>query len=161
MDLAYVGSVLINLTVFMVAFLVLTAEPLSWRDVLVGVVLATVFWQALLALGTTYVGHALRNASPTYGFFAIVIAFLSWMYLAAQLTLWAAEINVVLKYRLWPRTMTQPPLIEGDRKTFARLAASVCRRPEYKVEVSFKSSADEDPLSELAGRRASARGREE
>lgn len=145
---SYAGSVVINFCVFLAAFIVLTAEPLKFRDVWLGVVLSTLFWQVLLAVGTWYVAHSLSHASPTYGFFAIVIALLSWMYLVAQFTLMAAEINVVLKYRLWPRTITQPPLIEGDRRTFARLAAQQVRRPEYGVDVEFKPAANEDPLDQ-------------
>lgn len=149
--LSYAGSVLIDFAVFMAVFLVLTAESLRWREVLVGVALATIFYQVLLAVGTWYMGHEIRHFSSTYGFFAVVIALLSWMYLIAQLTLMAAEINVVLKYRLWPRSITQPPLTGADRLTFARLAAMQTRRPEYDVGVLFKPSADHDPLEKGEG----------
>ncbi len=144
--LSFLGSVLITLAVFTTAFMVLTAEPLRLRDVWVGAILATLFWQALQAAGGWYVARELRGASETYGFFAVVIALLSWMFLAAQLTLLAAEVNVVLKYRLWPRSMTQPPLTEGDRRTFRRLARFETRRPEYAVDISFKPEASADPL---------------
>ncbi|MGO8883979.1 MAG: YihY/virulence factor BrkB family protein [Streptosporangiaceae bacterium] len=144
--LAVAASVLVNFGLFLLAFLVLTAEPLRVRDVLVGVILATVFWQALQLIGTWYVTRGLHRASPTYGFFAVVITLLSWMYLGAQLTLWAAEINVVLRHRLWPRSVTQPPLTPADRRMFERLAKMEVRRPEYKVVASFTEAADEDPL---------------
>lgn len=144
--LATVGSVAVTLGMFLVVFRMLTAAPLGWRDVALGAVLATVAWQSLQLLGTWYVGRTLRNASDTYGFFAIVIAALSWMFLAAQLTLLAAEVDVVRRHHLWPRSMTQPPLIEGDRRTFDRLAQMAVRRPEYGVRVVLHRSADEDPL---------------
>jgi YihY family inner membrane protein len=160
--LALVGSAAITLAMFTGAFMILTAEPLGWRDVFLGAVLATVFWVGLQLLGAWYVTRVLNNASDTYGFFAIVIALLSWMYLAAKLTLLAAEINVVRKYRLWPRSMTQPPLIDGDRRTFERLARMEIRRPEYGVEMELNPSADEDPLEsedqDAAGERASRVG---
>lgn len=146
--LGYAGSVLVNFSVFAIAFVVLTAEHLRLREVWLGVVLATAFWQVLFSVGSWYVGRELRHATPTYGFFAIVIALLSWMYLAAQLTLVAAEINVVLKHHLWPRSITQPPLTDADRRTFARLAAMEVRRPEYGVDLHLNPSADEDPLVE-------------
>ncbi len=146
--LALVGSVLLTLAMFVGAFMILTAEPLGWRDVLLGAVLATLFFEALQVLGGWYVARVLHNASDTYGFFAIVIALLSWMYMAAELTLLAAEINVVRKYRLWPRSITQPPLTDGDRRTFERLARMEVRRPEYRVDMQLNPSADDDPLSE-------------
>jgi YihY family inner membrane protein len=144
--LGIAGSVLVNLGLFLLAFMVLTAEPLRPREVAVGAIFATVFWETLQLIGTWYVTRGLRNASPTYGFFAVVITLLSWLYLGSQLTLWAAEINVVLRYRLWPRGVTQPPLTRADRLMLVRLAQMEVRRPEERVTVSFTEAADEDPL---------------
>ena len=147
--LGVAGSLLVNLGLFLLAFMVLTAEPLRPRDVAVGVVIATAFWEALQLIGTWYVARGLAQASPTYGVFAVVITLLSWLYLGAQLTLLAAEINVVLRYRLWPRSVTQPPLTRADRLTFTRLAQMETRRPEEVVTASFTGEADRDPLDGL------------
>jgi uncharacterized BrkB/YihY/UPF0761 family membrane protein len=144
--LGIAGSVLVNLGLFLLAFMVLTAEPLRPREVAAGVITAAVFWEALQLIGTWYVNRSLRSASPTYGLFAVVITLLSWLYLGSQLTLWAAEINVVQRYHLWPRSVTQPPLTKGDRLTFQRLAQMEVRRPEEEVSASFTDAADEDPL---------------
>jgi len=56
---------------------------------------------------------------------------------------------VVLRYRLWPRSVTQPPLTRADRLTLARLAEMEVRRPEEVVAASFTGEADEDPLAGL------------
>jgi YihY family inner membrane protein len=143
------GALVVNLGLFLLAFMVLTAEPLGPRDVAVGVVCAAVFWQTLQLIGTWYVARELAQASATYGVFAIVITLLSWLYLGSQLTLLAAEINVVLRYRLWPRSVTQPPLTRADRLTLARLAQMEVRRPEQVVTASFTGEADRDPLEGL------------
>jgi YihY family inner membrane protein len=152
----------INLYVFYLVFTVLTAESLGWRDVWLGVVLATIFWQALQAVGGFYVRHSLANASDVYGFFAIVIGLLSFLFVAAQLTLLAAEVNVVRRYNLWPRSLTQPPLTVADRATFERLAHMEERRPEVRVGVTFTADADRQPLDAvdpaLEGGRPPARG---
>lgn len=134
---AILATLAVDTALFGVAFMVLTAEPLTWRDVRLGAVLAGAFWGALKLVGSWYVDRVLRNASDVYGFFAIVIALVSWMYLVAQLTLLAAEINVVRRHHLWPRSLTQPPLTDADRAVFARLAHMTVRRPEYRVEVHF------------------------
>jgi YihY family inner membrane protein len=147
-DLALIGSVLVNLGLFLLAFMVLTAEPLRLREVAVGAAIATVFWEALQLIGTWYVARGLAHATPTYGVFAVVITLLSWLYLGSQLFLWAAEINVVLRYRLWPRSVTQPPLTRADRLVFRRLAQMEVRRPEERVSASFTDAADEDPLAD-------------
>jgi YihY family inner membrane protein len=149
---AWLGSVVVNLGVFFAAFMLLTGESLTWRDVAPGVVLATIFWQILQALGGFYVRHALNKASDVYGFFALVIGLLSFLYLAAELTLLAAEINVVHRYRLWPRSITQPPFTDGDKATFERLAVHEERRPEMKVIVHFTPEADHDPLEDPEAR---------
>ena len=92
--------------------------------------------------------HSLANASEVYGFFAIVIGLLSFLFLAAQLTLLAAEVNVVRHYKLWPRSLTQPPLTAADRATFERLALMEERRPEVRVSVGFTPEADRQPLTD-------------
>jgi hypothetical protein len=53
---------------------------------------------------------------------------------------------VVLRYRLWPRSVTQPPLTRADRLTLTRLAQMETRRPEQVVTASFTGEADRDPL---------------
>jgi YihY family inner membrane protein len=143
--LGIAGSVLVNLGLFLLAFMVLTAEPLRPREVAAGAILATVFWEALQLIGTWYVTRGLRTASPTYGFFAVVITLLSWLYLGSQLTLWAAEINVVLRHHLWPRSVTPPPLTRADQLVLERLAQMEVRRPEQRIATSFTEAADEDP----------------
>jgi hypothetical protein len=45
-----------------------------------------------------------------------VLGLVSWLQLSAQLTLVAAELNVVRARRLWPRSIVQPPLVEADRR---------------------------------------------
>ena len=143
---AVVAGAVVNFAVFSSAFVVLTSERLGWHDVVVGAGLATVFWEGLQALGGWYVRRELAHATPVYGTFALVIALMSFLFLAAQLTLLAVEVDVVRRYRLWPRTITQPPLSDGDRRTFLRLAAMEERRPEIFVNAGFTSEADRDPL---------------
>jgi uncharacterized BrkB/YihY/UPF0761 family membrane protein len=80
----------------------------------------------------------------------VVITLLSWLYLGSQFVLLAAEINVVLRYRLWPRSVMQPPLTQADRLVLQRLAQMQVRRSKEEISASFTEAAGEDPL---AGRR--------
>ncbi len=141
-----VGSITLNFALILVAFMVMTAVKLRWRDVVLGAALATVFWQALQLFGSWYVGRELRHATETYGFFGVVLVLLAWIYLGAQFFLLAAEINVVKRYRLWPRSITQPPLTVADRLVLERLARMEVRRPETEVRIEFTPGADVDPL---------------
>ena len=61
----------------------------------------------------------------------------------------AAKINVVLRYRLWPRSMVQPPLTQADKIMLIRLAGMEVRLAGGKVAASFASEADEDPLGSV------------
>jgi YihY family inner membrane protein len=144
--LLLIGSLALNFGLILVAFMVMTAVRYTWRDVVLGAVLATVFWQTLQLVGSWYVGRELQHATETYGFFGVVIVLLAWIYLGAQFFLLAAEINVVKRYHLWPRSMTQPPLTAADRAVFERLARMEVRRDEVTVRVDFTSEADFDPL---------------
>ncbi|PQP19541.1 YihY/virulence factor BrkB family protein [Rhodococcus opacus] len=138
----------VNFLVFLVSFTVLTSATVRVRDVAVGAVVATVFWEILQRVGDWFVRYTISHSTDVYGFFAIVLGLLSWLYLGARLTLLAAEINVVLRYRLWPRSMTQPPFTPQDKTAMVLLAKMEERRPEETVDVAFTPEADRQPLDE-------------
>jgi YihY family inner membrane protein len=140
--LSVAGSLLLNLLLLTVTFQVLTGRPLPWRRLLPGAAVGAVGWSALQTLGVYVLDRQLQRANLVYGVFAVVIVLLSWLYLSARLLLYAAEINVVLAGRLWPRSLFQPPLTEPDRRVLAALAEAEARRPEETVEVRFSTDAD-------------------
>ena len=84
--------------------------------------MAGVGWTILQALGGFVVGHYLKNDSSVYGLFGIVLGLFAWVYLITELTVYAAELNVVLARHLWPRSMVQPPLTDADRRSLAAQA---------------------------------------
>ena len=127
----------VNLALFMSAFALLTAAEVSWRDLLPGVVVAAVFWQLLQHLGGYYIDHELKHTGPLYGVFALVLGLLAWLYLGAQLTMFAAEVNVVRVRRLWPRSFFSDPLLDADRRAMTASAEVEERVQEENVEVTF------------------------
>lgn len=131
------GAALVNVGLFMAAFRILTVADVSWSDVAPGAVLGGLAWTALCSIGTYYVSHQLRNASSVYGTFASVIVLLAWLYLGARIALYAAELNVVRRDGLRPRSLVQPPLTDGDRDALRRYAEQEARRPEEDVDVTF------------------------
>jgi YihY family inner membrane protein len=140
--LSFAGSLLLNLLLLAVMFQVLTGRWVAWRQLLPGAAFGAVGWSVLQTLGVYVLDRQLEQANLIYGVFAVVIVLLSWLYLSARLLLYAAEINVVLAKRLWPRSLLQPPLTEPDRRVLAALAESEERRPEETVEVRFSPEAD-------------------
>jgi hypothetical protein len=99
-------------------------------------VVGGITWTLLQFLGTYLVRHFLHSDSA-YTLFAAVLALVAWINLAAQLTVYAAEINVVLARRLWPRSIVHPPLTEADRASLALQALQNQRREDERVQVSF------------------------
>jgi YihY family inner membrane protein len=140
--LSLAGAVLVNLLLLTVIFQLLIASRQRWRHLLPGAAVAAVGWSVLQALGAYIVDRQLAQANLVYGVFAIVIGLLSWLYLSAQLVLYAAEINVVLARRLWPRSLLQVPLTGPDRQVLTGLAGTEERLPQETVEVSFSPEPD-------------------
>jgi uncharacterized BrkB/YihY/UPF0761 family membrane protein len=134
--LAVVGTLALNVLVFGSAFRYLTVADVRWRQVLPGAATAAVAWMTLLAIGSWLVDRQLRHASTLYGFFAIVLGLMSWIFLAAQITLLSAEVNVVLARHLWPRSL-RPPLTDTDRRVLAAQAEEEAVRPSEDVHVHF------------------------
>jgi membrane protein len=126
-----------NLLLFFVAFRFLTAEDVATRDLLPGVIVGAVLWQILQHVGGFYVDHVIRHAKETSGLFAFVLGLLSWLYLGSQVTLIAAEINVVRARRLWPRSFFSPPLLDADKRALTSSAEVEERVQEENIEVSF------------------------
>jgi YihY family inner membrane protein len=140
--LAVAGSLLLNLVLLAVMFQVLSGRWVAWRRLLPGAAVGAVGWSVLQTLGVYLLDRQLAQANLVYGVFAVVIVLLSWLYLSAQMLLYAAELNVVLARRLWPRGLFQPPLTGPDRRVLAALAEAEERRPEETVEVRFSTDAD-------------------
>jgi membrane protein len=141
--LGIAGTVLLNVLVFLVAFRVLTVEDVSWGDVWPGAVLAAVLWSILQTLGGYIIGHRLESATQTYGFFAVVIGLLGWLYLGAQVTLLGAELNVVRARRLWPRALEPQDVTPADRRALRGLAKVEERREDQVVDVRFEGGTEE------------------
>jgi YihY family inner membrane protein len=138
--LAEIGAVALNVGMYIAAFRLLTPKGVPTRNLLPGAVIGGIAWTLLQVLGTYLIHHFLRGDSA-YGIFATVLGLLAWINLAVQLTVYAAEINVVLARRLWPRAIVQPPLTEADRASMAVQALQNQRRQEQRVEVSFDDRA--------------------
>jgi YihY family inner membrane protein len=133
-----------NVVLFVCAFKLLTAKPLSVREVLPGAVPAAILWTVLQYFGGLYASHELKNLGPLYGSFALVLALIAWLYLAAHLTLLAAELNVVVNRRLWPRSFLAPGLLEADKRAMALSARTEERHEAERIDVNFDEQRADD-----------------
>ena len=142
---AVMVGLIVNLALFAVAFRFFTLATVPMRCQWVGVVFAAVVWGILQLFGGIYINHVVRHASPVGEQFALVIGLLVWLHLGAQLTLYAAEINVVTARNLWPRSLLGPPEAPADRQTLTALAKVEERHDEEQIEVSFEQQPERQP----------------
>lgn len=154
---AVAGSLAVNVVVCLAIFALLTPRPRQVRDLLPGVALAALGGLVLQSAGGWYVDRTIADASATYGTFALVIGLLSWFLLGSHLLLMAAEVNVVLRWRLWPRSLTGE-LEPADRLALRRFAEATRQDRRERVTVSFSDGADEPAGPEQAAASLSEQG---
>src|SRR5262249_37595034 len=118
-----------NVGLYLISFRVLTPKGVPTRNLLAGAIAGGLAWTVGQALGTYLVPHFMRSSS-VFGVFATVLGLLGWIYFGVRITVYAAEINVVLTRRLWPRSIVQPPLTEADRYSMTLQALANQRRHE-------------------------------
>lgn len=135
----------LNVGTVMVAYRMLTTARPTWAELWVGALVAGVAWTVLQTVGGQLVDSRIRGASEVYGFFAIVIGLLTWIYLTAQVFLVGAEINVVLARRLWPRRLFPPPLDEADQRAIVAEARESNLHHGTEVDVRFQPRPEQTP----------------
>lgn len=153
-------AIVLNTALFTLLFRWLTVRDVSWKESLPGAAIAALSWYVLQLLGTALVAHYLKGAQSTYGTFATVIGLLSFFHLQAQLTLYAAEVNVVRAYHLCPRglhSVAHKPTTDADFRAYALYAKQqrFADLDKQQVKVDF------DPSQSDRGPSASARGQRE
>ncbi|HEY0398351.1 MAG TPA: YihY/virulence factor BrkB family protein [Acidimicrobiia bacterium] len=138
----------LNVALYLAVFRILTPADVAAGDLVLGAVLGGIGYTVLLTVGTALVQHQLRHAQAIYGQFAFVIGLMGWLNLVAQLSLYAAEVNVVRTRHLWPRSILQPPLTDADQHVLRDIARAEERRPEQHVSVGFEPEAGLQPSAD-------------
>jgi YihY family inner membrane protein len=137
-----VVSLIVNVALYVAAFRILTPKQVRTRHLLEGAAIGGAAWTVLLLAGTFLVDRTLRGDSQVYGFFAVVLGLLAWIYLGAEATVYCAEINVVLHRHLWPRSLV-PPLTTADKTVLADLVRQERGHPDQRIDVTFED--DDQP----------------
>jgi membrane protein len=137
-------AIALNVTLFMVAFKILIATPVTIRQIRAGAIAAAVIWQALQLAGAILLGDKLKGATATYGLFAIVLGLLAWVYVGSATVVMCAEFNVVRARGMWPRSLLSPftdnpDLTVGDQRAYISYATTELHKSFETIEVSFSS----------------------
>ncbi len=138
-----VGTVL-GFGFFLALFRVAVSHSVPTRAMWPGAAISAVGWQLLLIAAGEIVAHQLRHAQAVAGFFGVVLGLLSWLALQATLIIYAIEADVVRHKRLWPRSIVQPPLTEGDKSYFTQALRAETRRPEQRLDIEYESQEQDD-----------------
>ena len=136
------GLLLVNAGLYFASFAALTAKEVPPRGLLPGAILGAVGFTALITVGTGLVTHQLKNASATYGAFGSVIGIVAFLLLLAKISMYAAELNPVLRRSLYPRAL---PLggepTAADKEVLADIVHAEQRRDDQAIGVGFGPDA--------------------
>jgi YihY family inner membrane protein len=152
----YVISIVLDVGLFIAAFRMLTDREISVRDVLPGALFAGLAFFVLQELSAFIISRHLRSAQSTYRHFATVITILWWFYLQSIITLLGAQLNVVLKERLWPRSLVDAPQTEADHRVLQAYAEERTYQPEEKVQARVEPNGSASPGNGSGGARSGA-----
>jgi YihY family inner membrane protein len=160
----YVISILLDIGLFVAAFRMLTDRDITARDVLPGAVFSGVIFFILQQVSSFIISRHLKSAQSTYGNFATVITILWWFYLQAIVTMLGAQLNVVVKERLFPRSLVNAPKTEADHRALQAYAEERAYHPQEDVETRVPDHAGDQGRAEdtesSAGRERRWDGRE-
>jgi membrane protein len=131
-------SIALDIGLFIAAFRLLTDRDVSFRDVLPGAVFSGIVFFILQELSAFIISRHLKSAQPTYGRFATVITILWWFYLQSVITLLGAQLNVVLKEGLYPRSLVKAPQTKADHRVLQAYAEERTYQPEETVRAEVE-----------------------
>ncbi|MGA2928543.1 MAG: YihY/virulence factor BrkB family protein [Solirubrobacteraceae bacterium] len=139
----FVLAAALDVGLFLASFRMLTDREISMRDVAPGAIFAGAVFFLLEQLSAWIISRHLKSAQSTYGHFATVITILWWFYLQAIVTMLGAQLNVVLKERLFPRSLVHAPQTEADHRSLQAYAQERTYQPEERVQARFDNERDE------------------
>lgn len=150
-----IGPLLLNFGLYLMAFQVLTNRHLSWRSIVPGAAVGAVGWTAFQSLGAYFFSSEVAHARHLYGSLGTVLGLLAWIYLGALLTIYAAQVNVVLEYHLWPRSLVRGVHTDADRRSLMRQVREAQRSVDEVITMHFSLAHRE---VEIGGMAAGQRG---
>ncbi|MGF7229531.1 MAG: YihY/virulence factor BrkB family protein [Candidatus Saccharibacteria bacterium] len=124
--------------VLLFVFRTASSRKVPYKDMLLGTGSAAAIIQFLLTFGSVLIARQLKNFDTLYGTFAIVLGMLFWIYLLAQVVVYAAEIDSVRHLKLWPRAIQNDKPTPQDLHAY-ELYAHVDRYiPKEEIDIRFK-----------------------
>jgi membrane protein len=112
LDIGWVGAVIITLVniaftygLMLSVFRLGTSDRIATRKLMLGALIATLGFLLIQRLGALIMSHELDRLQGSYGSFALALAMLFWIYLQAQVILYALVITIVRTERDYPKKL--------------------------------------------------------
>jgi uncharacterized BrkB/YihY/UPF0761 family membrane protein len=96
----------------------------------------------LLSLGAVLLPRLVARSGAVYGSFATIVGTFTLLLIVGQALIFAAEIAVVRRRRLWPRGLDQLSPTEADRRALALVAREQERTRIERIDVRFDGAPD-------------------
>jgi YihY family inner membrane protein len=136
--LANVLGFLILTFVLGYAYRIATSGRIRYRFMLLGASIAAFIMQLLLSFGSVLLARELQRLDGVYGTFAIVLGLFFWMYLLAQVVIYAAEVDTVRHFHLWPRSLSGKLRTDADKHAYRLYAQSEKYIEKENIGVRFR-----------------------
>ena len=94
---------------------------------------------ALRSFGATVLPRLVAKSGVVYGSFATIVGVFTLLYLVSQVVVYAAEIAIVRRRRLWPRALDATKPTQADRRSLTYLAREQERIVIERIETRFDS----------------------
>jgi YihY family inner membrane protein len=120
--LFWISSLAITLIILFGIFLYLLYASLphrhSFHDLWPSALMAAIGLLILQSVGSWLLSRQLKHLGDLYGTFAIVLGLFFWLYLQAQIIVYAFEAGTVRALKLYPRSLTPGNHTRADRKAY-------------------------------------------
>ncbi|HME00111.1 MAG TPA: YihY/virulence factor BrkB family protein [Terriglobia bacterium] len=94
------GTFVLTLLMFLIVMARLPNRHMRWREVLPSALLTSLLWELARTVFTFFLPHF--NYRHVYGSIGALVAFMTWMYISAAVTLFGAQVSSAL-YRAFDR----------------------------------------------------------
>jgi membrane protein len=99
-------TLLLDVTLFMVLYMILPHGTSSWREVLTGAIGAGILWEFAKKTFLSFVSAYISITNLVYGTVATIIAFLLWAYISSLIFIFGAYLSVFSSQRKQKTTNT-------------------------------------------------------
>lgn len=145
--LGIAGAWIVLIAVLMACVGLLSSTPGSWRAAWPGAIVGGAILTVLVTLGSWVLSILVGRSGAVYGPFAAVVGLFSLLYLVSQGLVFAAEIAVVWRKRLWPRSLVPTEPTAADHASLVLRTRIEQRTEADQVAATVTAQARPSPAS--------------